>query len=225
MPHLCDCGLAVLRSLTSNSVKLKASELAISCMGYTAPENSQPGVDQLESDIYAFGVLLLELLTGRKPFDSDGVIERADSYKHMSVIVELKSVELLVDLMRFPGQLILCSTRAIFMSHIAAARESDSAENDSCDSPLEPNSPLYGYADRADAECLEHDEAIQPLHQQRLEASSNVAGPSLRNVMLRPTTSLDRNLSSLSHSEPNIANTFWRRSRRKVIAEQRTASS
>lgn len=30
---------------------------------------------------------------------------------------------------------------------------------------------------------------------------------------------------SLSHSEPNIATTFWRRSRRKAIAEQRTASS
>ncbi|KAF9619162.1 hypothetical protein IFM89_005176 [Coptis chinensis] len=126
---------------------------------------------------------------------SDGAIERADSYKHMSVIVVLKSVELLVDLMRFPGQLIPCSTRAIFMSHIAAAGESDSAENDSCDSPLEPNSPLYGYADRADAECLEQDEAVQPLYHRRLEASSNVAGPSLRNVMLRPTTSLDRKLS------------------------------
>lgn len=113
---------------------------------------------------------------------SDGAIELADSYKHMSVIVVLNSVELLVDLMRFPGQLIPCSTKAIFMSHIAAAGESDSAENDSCDSPLEPNSPLYGYQDRVDSE-------------------------------------------SLSHSEPNIANTFWRRSRRKVVAEQRTASS
>ncbi|KAF9587901.1 hypothetical protein IFM89_006155 [Coptis chinensis] len=71
---------------------------------------------------------------------------------------------------------------------------------------------------------LEQDEAIQPLHQRRLEASSNVVGPSLRNVMLRPTSSLDRNLS-LSHSEPNIANTFWYQSRRKVVAEQRTASS
>ncbi|KAF5179830.1 Mitogen-activated protein kinase kinase kinase [Thalictrum thalictroides] len=154
---------------------------------------------------------------------SDRGIERTDSYKHMSVIVVLNSVELLVDLMRFPGQLIPCSTRAIFMSHIAAAGESDSAENDSCDSPLEPNSPLYGYPDRVDIECLEHDETIQPLFQQKLEASSNI-GPSLRNVILRPTTSLDKKLS-VSHSEPNIANTFWRRSRRKAVAEQRTASS
>lgn len=70
----------------------------------------------------------------------------------MSVVVVLNSVELLVDLMRFPGQLIPSSTRAIFMSHIYAAGESDSAENDSCDSPLEPNSPLYGFSDKLDGE-------------------------------------------------------------------------
>ncbi|KAL4379218.1 hypothetical protein GQ457_02G018040 [Hibiscus cannabinus] len=110
---------------------------------------------------------------------NDGAFECPDSYKHMSVIVVLNSVELLVDLMRFPGQLIPRSTKAIYMTHFSAAGESDSAENDSCDSPLEPNSPLYGLYEK-----VEHD--------------------------------------SKSHSEPN---TFWRRSRRKVIAEQRTASS
>lgn len=70
----------------------------------------------------------------------------------MSVLVVLNSVELLVDLMRFPGQLIPLSTRAIVMTHVSAAGESDSAENDSCDSPLEPNSPLYGYSERVDSE-------------------------------------------------------------------------
>ena len=72
----------------------------------------------------------------------------------MSVIVVLNSVELLVDLMRFPGQLIPRSTREIFMTRISAAGESDSTENDSCDSPLEPNSPLYGFAERADPDRL-----------------------------------------------------------------------
>ncbi|XP_010279135.1 PREDICTED: serine/threonine-protein kinase EDR1-like isoform X2 [Nelumbo nucifera] len=155
---------------------------------------------------------------------SDGAIERADSYKHMSVIVVLNSVELLVDLMRFPGQLIPCSTKAIVMSHIASAGESDSAENDSCDSPLEPNSPLYGFSERVDADGMEQDESLQTLNQRKVEASANVAGPSMRNVMLRSTTFVEGKLC-LSHSEPNIANNFWRRSRRKVIAEQRTASS
>ncbi|KAF4354323.1 hypothetical protein F8388_022985 [Cannabis sativa] len=151
---------------------------------------------------------------------SDGVVEYSDSYKHMSVIVELNSVEYLVDLMRFPGQLLRRSTKAIFMSHISAAGESDSAENDSCDSPMEPNSPLYGFSDRVDPDSAEKDENAQL--QRRLD--SNVPGLSLRNMMLRSATSIDRKLN-LSHSEPNIATTFWRRSRRKVIAEQRTASS
>ncbi|KAF6173995.1 hypothetical protein GIB67_039946 [Kingdonia uniflora] len=155
---------------------------------------------------------------------SDGGIELADSYKHISVIVVLNSVELLVDLMRFPGQLVPCSSRAIFMSHISVLGESDSAENDSCDSPLEPNSPLCGVSDRVDMDSSEHDETLQSLYKQKLEAPSTLSGPPLRNIMLRSESSVEGNVSS-SHSEPNIANVFWRRSRRKAIAEQRTASS
>ncbi|KAK1274749.1 hypothetical protein QJS04_geneDACA000833 [Acorus gramineus] len=70
---------------------------------------------------------------------------------------------------------------------------------------------------------LEHDDNLQYLYQRRNEASS-MAGSSLRNVMLRPTSFVEGKLSS-SHSEPNIANAFWRRSRRKAVVEQRTASS
>ncbi|XP_042976464.1 probable serine/threonine-protein kinase SIS8 isoform X3 [Carya illinoinensis] len=153
---------------------------------------------------------------------NEGVVECVDSYKHMSVIVMLNSVELLVDLMRYPGQLLPRSTKALFMTHISAAGESDSAENDSCDSPLEPNSPLYGFSERVDLDSAEKDDSL--LFQRKFEASPNVSGPSLRNVMMRSGASIERKLS-LSHSEPNIANTFWRRSRRKAIAEQRTASS
>ncbi|KAK9075552.1 hypothetical protein SSX86_003877 [Deinandra increscens subsp. villosa] len=153
---------------------------------------------------------------------NDGVGECVDSYKHMSVVVVLNSVELLVDLMRFPGQLIPQSTKAIFMTHISGAGESDSAENDSCDSPLEPNSPLYGFSERLDNERLEKTDNLH--YQRRLESSLNASGPSLRNKMMRSASSIDGKWS-LSHSEPDIAATFWRRSRRKVINEPRTASS
>ncbi|KAK6149203.1 hypothetical protein DH2020_016728 [Rehmannia glutinosa] len=70
MPRVCDCGLAILRPLASNTVKLKASEMAIADSGYIAPEHVQPGTGNTKADVYAFGVLLLELLTGRKPFDN-----------------------------------------------------------------------------------------------------------------------------------------------------------
>ncbi|ESQ40611.1 hypothetical protein EUTSA_v10012782mg [Eutrema salsugineum] len=69
-PRIADCGLASLRPLTSNSVKLRASEIAIQNTGYIAPEHGQSGSSGTKSDTYALGVLLLELLTGRKAFDS-----------------------------------------------------------------------------------------------------------------------------------------------------------
>ncbi|KAL0442651.1 UNVERIFIED_CONTAM: putative serine/threonine-protein kinase SIS8 [Sesamum latifolium] len=92
----------------------------------------------------------------------------------------LDNQELLVDLLRNPGKLVPCSAKAVFLSHLSAG-ESDSAENDSYDSPIEPNSPLHCFSDKTEVE-------------------------------------------GLSYSEPNVANAFWRRSRKKVIAEQRTAS-
>ncbi|KAL0305625.1 UNVERIFIED_CONTAM: hypothetical protein Sradi_5979800, partial [Sesamum radiatum] len=109
-----------------------------------------------------------------------GVMEQTDTYKHMSVTVVLNSVELLVDLVRNPGKLVPCSAKAVSLSHLSAG-ESDSAENDSYDSPIEPNSPLHCFSDKTEVE-------------------------------------------GSSYSEPNVANAFWRRSRKKVIAEQRTAS-
>ncbi|KAL8167854.1 hypothetical protein V2J09_009353 [Rumex salicifolius] len=69
-PRLCDCGLTGLRPLTSNNVKLKASEIAISNSGYIAPEQGLAGTENTKTDVYAFGVLLLELFTGRRPIDS-----------------------------------------------------------------------------------------------------------------------------------------------------------
>nr|XP_015626289.1 probable serine/threonine-protein kinase DDB_G0267514 isoform X2 [Oryza sativa Japonica Group] len=50
--------------------------------------------------------------------------------------------------------------------------------------------------------------------------------PSLRNIMLKSTNSMEGKLRCSSHSEPNVANSFCGRSRRKVVEEhQRTASS
>ena len=43
--------------------------MAIGDTGYVAPECVQHGTDSIKGDIYAFGVLLLELLTGKKPLD------------------------------------------------------------------------------------------------------------------------------------------------------------
>uniref|UniRef100_A0A7N0TW33 non-specific serine/threonine protein kinase n=1 Tax=Kalanchoe fedtschenkoi TaxID=63787 RepID=A0A7N0TW33_KALFE len=81
-----------------------------------------------------------EILMG---LPENGPTDILDSYKHVSVSVVINSAEFLVDLIRFPGKLIPFSTKAFFTSHMNSAGESDSVENDSCDSPLEPNSPLW----------------------------------------------------------------------------------
>ncbi|KAK3007214.1 hypothetical protein RJ639_017500 [Escallonia herrerae] len=154
----------------------------------------------------------------------EGVMERTDSHKHMSVIIVLNFMELLVDLVRSPGKLIPYSTKAIFMSHISVTGESDSAENDSCDSPLEPNSPLCASSDQVDAEGSEHYESLQTSYRIKLEASMNASGPSLRNIISRSNTMVKEKLN-LSHSEPYIANAFWGRSQKKVIVEQETSNS
>ncbi|KAL4563307.1 hypothetical protein LXL04_027347 [Taraxacum kok-saghyz] len=70
--------------------------------------------------------------------------ERTDSHRHVSVIVELNSTELLVDIVRYPGHLVPFSTKAVYMSHVYVIGQGDSGENDSCDSPIEPNSPVHG---------------------------------------------------------------------------------
>ncbi|KAG6661727.1 serine/threonine-protein kinase EDR1 isoform X3 [Carya illinoinensis] len=142
---------------------------------------------------------------------NEGVVECADSYKHMSVIVVLNSMELLVDLMRCPGKLIPRSTKAIFMTHISATGESDSAENDSCDSPLEPNSPLFGLSERVDPDSAEKEDSL--LFHRKFEASSNVTGPSLRNMILQSNKSIESKLRSDGASTSDT-----RRIRRRSIS-------
>ncbi|KAG5540578.1 hypothetical protein RHGRI_020708 [Rhododendron griersonianum] len=50
-------------------LNVQASEMAISNTGYVAREHIQNGFDSVKGDISAFGVLLLELLTGKRPFN------------------------------------------------------------------------------------------------------------------------------------------------------------
>ncbi|WVZ24917.1 hypothetical protein V8G54_003461 [Vigna mungo] len=63
-PHLSDSGLA---SYIPNANQVLNNN---SGSGYEAPEVVMSGQYSLKSDVFSFGVIMLELLSGRKPFDS-----------------------------------------------------------------------------------------------------------------------------------------------------------
>lgn len=64
--RVCDCGLSSL--LSSMSVTQLSGK--IRSFSYEAPEVNDSSSYSEHSDIYSFGVVMLELLTGRKPYDS-----------------------------------------------------------------------------------------------------------------------------------------------------------
>lgn len=66
-PKLCDFGLAAWTSGPSVPFLCKTVK---GTFGYLAPEYFQHGKISDKTDVYAFGVVLLELITGRKPIEA-----------------------------------------------------------------------------------------------------------------------------------------------------------
>ncbi|GKV47101.1 hypothetical protein SLEP1_g54028 [Rubroshorea leprosula] len=68
IPKLCDFGLATWTTAPSVPFLCKTVK---GTFGYLAPEYFQHGKVSDKTDVYAFGVVLLELLTGRKPIEAN----------------------------------------------------------------------------------------------------------------------------------------------------------
>ncbi|CAM6128667.1 unnamed protein product [Calypogeia fissa] len=147
----------------------------------------------------------------------------ANPNKHLSNIVCLNDMELLVDVTRHPGHLRPFSRKALIMYHISGAGDSDSADYDSCDSPLEPNSPLFGYPDRLDTESLDQEFLDSPGRPFQRRQPSPVPAAPIHSMMFRHPVGQEGKLSP-SRSEPDLANPYRRRSRRKPMTNERAAA-
>ncbi len=58
------------------------SSIILGSVSYLSPEQVQRGLSDMRSDIYSLGIVLFEMLTGKKPFDGESPIQIA--YKHVN---------------------------------------------------------------------------------------------------------------------------------------------
>ena len=84
-----DFGLAraVMAATTTN-----ASGTLLGTVAYLSPEQVERGIADARSDVYAAGLVLYEMLTGRKAFDGDSPIHVAYQHVHGSVPMPSTSV-------------------------------------------------------------------------------------------------------------------------------------
>jgi len=67
-PKISDFGLA--RIFSSNNTEESTTRRVVGTYGYMAPEYASEGLFSIKSDVFSFGVLLLEILSGKRNSDS-----------------------------------------------------------------------------------------------------------------------------------------------------------
>lgn len=93
-PQLSDFGLAIMGP--TDSTEILDSDV-VGTFGYISPEYFMHGRVSDKIDIYSFGVVLLELLSGRRPINSKTLTEEASLVKWAKPILESGDLEALVD--------------------------------------------------------------------------------------------------------------------------------
>ncbi|XP_059626954.1 putative receptor-like protein kinase At3g47110 [Cornus florida] len=112
--HVSDFGLARLLSRSSKKANSNnSSSLAVKgTIGYTAPEYGMGGQVSTQGDVYSYGILLLEMFTGRRPTD-----EQFKDNLNLHNLVKLA----------LPGQLMEIVVQSA-LYNIEVGKETDKAE-------------------------------------------------------------------------------------------------
>lgn len=71
LPKILDFGLAVLLSSGQTTGRMTQPGMIVGSLPYMAPEQLFGQADDARTDIYALGVMLFEMITGKKPFVKD----------------------------------------------------------------------------------------------------------------------------------------------------------
>lgn len=80
-----DFGIALLKTMPEQYSKLQVLPTLIGTPGYMSPERLQGALGETQADIYAVGIVLYELLSGRLPFvqrDGDGFDLATEQISH-----------------------------------------------------------------------------------------------------------------------------------------------
>ena len=82
-----DFGLARLPD--SSATLTQESSVILGSVSYLSPEQVKSGTSDARSDVYSLGIVMFEMLTGRKPFDGESPIQIA--YRHVNENVPVPS--------------------------------------------------------------------------------------------------------------------------------------
>lgn len=58
--------------------------LLVECSGYMAPEYAMHGYLSVKTDVFSYGILVLEIVSGRKNHDGQHGAEKADLLSYVS---------------------------------------------------------------------------------------------------------------------------------------------
>jgi len=68
------------------------SSVILGSVSYLSPEQVQRGLSDLRSDVYSLGIVLFEMLTGKKPFDGESPIQIAYMHVNENVMAPSKLI-------------------------------------------------------------------------------------------------------------------------------------